>query len=438
MIRYVKLVNYKSLVNFTADFMKTQNKPKKLILIYGENGIGKSNFASSFYTLGETMRTMSSIEIWKKLIEDIKEDKNKEIYMSSLKNNFKDIEMIINDIKTINTEDNIVMEFGFRYKDRDGIYRIEMDNQEIVYEKLDYVFNKNKVNFFAFDKDQQYINSNIFSDNKYYEEFKKLIEQYWGKHSFLSILSFEFIDKKNGYVKDRISNGLYDAWFYLRTICTKIRKGNNSEFGTFGSSHLRISDFDKGQISVKYEKELDKIEVFLNDFFPAISSDIRKVYYDKEIKDNILKYKLMVKKLIYGKIIDIDFNLESTGYQNLIKLLPYFISVCEGQTVIIDELDEGIHDLLATNLLINIEDSIKDQLIITTHNTMLIESEIPNDSIYVFNVNRDAFKELVPITSFDGRIHPNVNPRKKYLKGFYGGVPALTIIDFDDLRENLE
>lgn len=438
MIRYVKLKNYKSLVDFTVDFMKTQDKPKKMVLIYGENGIGKSNFASSFYTLGETILTMSSIEILKKILGNIKEEKEKEFFTHNFKNNLKDIEMIINDIKTVGSKDNVVMEFGFRYKDKDGVYKIEMDDQEIVSEKLDYVLNKNKINFFVIDKEHQHINSSVFSDNSYYTEFKKLIEQYWGKHSFLSILAYELMDKKKGYVQARISKGLYDALFYLRTICTKVKKGNNAEFGTFGSTHIRISDFDKGKILVKYEKELDKIENYLNDFFTAVSSDIKNVYYEKEIKDNILEYRLIVKKLIYGKIVDIDFKLESTGYQNLIKILPYFISVCEGQTVIIDELDEGIHDLLVENLLINIKDSIKDQLIITTHNTMLIESDILKDSVYIFNVNRDAVKDLVPITAFDGRIHPNINPRKKYLKGFYGGIPSLTTIDFDDLIENLE
>ena len=31
MIRYVKLANYKSLVNLNVDFMKTKTKPKTLI-----------------------------------------------------------------------------------------------------------------------------------------------------------------------------------------------------------------------------------------------------------------------------------------------------------------------------------------------------------------------------------------------------------------------
>ena len=123
---------------------------------------------------------------------------------------------------------------------------------------------------------------------------------------------------------------------------------------------------------------------------------------------------------------------------NLLELIPFFISACEGQTVVIDELDKGIHDLLVDKILDNIIDYIKGQLIITTHNTLLIESRIPDKDIYVFNVNRNAEKELVPITDFNGRIHKNINKRKRYLLGMYGGIPYMSDIDFDELIENLK
>ena len=60
MFRYVKLKNYKSLVDLNVDFTEKKDTPKKLILIYGENGAGKSNFATSFFTLFELIRTKSN------------------------------------------------------------------------------------------------------------------------------------------------------------------------------------------------------------------------------------------------------------------------------------------------------------------------------------------------------------------------------------------
>lgn len=440
MIRYVKLVNYKSLVNLYVDFMKTKTKPKNLVLIYGENGIGKSNFANSFYTLNETMRTMSSIEMFKKIIEksEAKPNQYKNFIEKHIKDGFKDVKMIINDCKTIDSNGNMLMEYGFICNKKNGIYHIEMNNEEIVSEKLEYVINKNQTYFFDIDKNNVKINASIFTDKNYYNEFLELIDKYWGKHSFLSILSYEIEDKKREYMNKKISKSLYDVLLYLKMMCTKIKGGNHSEFGIIGTQHILMDDLEEGKISIKYEKELDKNEYLINEIFTTLYTDIKNVYYKRTIEDNYIKYKLFSKKMIYGKIMDVDFSLESTGTQNILTLVPYLISACEGQTVIIDELDTGIHDLLVKNLLECIARYVKGQLIITTHNTMLIDSSIPSENIYIFNANSKAEKELIAITDFEGRIHKNNSPRKRYLNGVYGGIPMFTDIDFEELIENLK
>lgn len=440
MIRYVKLVNYKSLVNLYVDFMKTKTKPKNLVLIYGENGIGKSNFANSFYTLNETMRTMSSIEMFKKIIEksEAKPNQYKNFIEKHIKDRFKDVKMIINDCKTIDSNGNMLMEYGFICNKKNGIYHIEMNNEEIVSEKLEYVINKNQTYFFDIDKNNVKINASIFTDKNYYNEFLELIDKYWGKHSFLSILSYEIEDKKREYMNKKISKSLHDVLLYLKMMCTKIKGGNHSEFGIIGTQHILMDDLEEGKISIKYEKELDKNEYLINEIFTTLYTDIKNVYYKRTIEDNYIKYKLFSKKMIYGKIMDVDFSHESTGTQNILTLVPYLISACEGQTVIIDELDTGIHDLLVKNLLECIARYVKGQLIITTHNTMLIDSSIPSENIYIFNANSKAEKELIAITDFEGRIHKNNSPRKRYLNGVYGGIPMFTDIDFEELIENLK
>ncbi|MEG1506545.1 MAG: AAA family ATPase [Bacilli bacterium] len=437
MISYVKLNNYKSLVNFKVDFMKSKTKAKNLVLIYGENGIGKSNFATSFYTLNETMSTMSSKEVLKKFMENSKENIN-ELYENDFKLRFRDIEMIIKDCKTINSDDDMVLEYGFNYKGNNGVYKLVMNDTEIVSEKLVFILNKNETVFFDINEKSIKVNQNIFTDKLYYTEFCNLLAKYWGKHSFLSILSFEIEDKKAGYVKKRIINNLYNVLAFFKIICTKVKGGNHSEFGIIGTQHKIMNNLNKGIISIKDEKELTKTEFLLNNFFTLLYSDIKKVYYKKEIIDNKIKYNLFVKKLIYNKIIDVNFDLESTGTQSILELIPYLISACEGFIVIIDELDTGIHDLLIKTLLESVSRYLKGQLIITTHNTLLIESDIPNEDIYVFKTDRDAFKELIAITDFNGRIQKNINPRKKYLKGMFSGVPMVSDIDFEELIYNLK
>lgn len=449
MIRYVELKNYKSLVHVHVDFMKTKTKPKNLILIYGENGVGKSNFATSFYTLSEIIRTMSSIEMWKKIMADtnngmirsFSNEKSQTIYefvQTSLKKGFKDIEMIIKEYKTIHTKENMVLEYGFMYKGKSGVYHIEMNDNEIVSERLEYVFHKNQTYFFDIHTDSMKINPNLFEDKAYYNEFYSLLEKYWGKHSFLSILAYEIQDKKRGYVKKKISNSLYEVLTYLQTIGTRVKVRNDSEIGLMGIQHNIVTDLMMGGMPISEKKILNKTEYILNEIFTSLYSDIKKVYYKVEPKEEHIQYKLMVRKLMYGEMVDIDFELESTGTQNILDLIPYLIAACEGRTIVIDELDTGIHDLLVNNILENVTRYLKGQLIITTHNTMLIESSIPKENIYIFHVDRNAGKELIALTDFNGRIHKNINPRKKYLNGMYGGIPISSDIDFGELIDSLK
>ena len=135
--------------------------------------------------------------------------------------------------------------------------------------------------------------------------------------------------------------------------------------------------------------------------------------------------------------VQIEYNIESTGTKNILKILPYLISAAKGKTVIINEIDNGIHDLLMLKILENLSEDLKGQLIITTHNTLLLEEEFIKDSIYIFKVDENANKKLLALNKFEGRVHPNLSIRKRYLKGLYGGIPFPMDIDFNELIEGV-
>jgi len=441
MIRYIKLKNYKSLVNIEIDLMKTKNKSKNLVLIYGENGIGKSNLVNSLFTLIETMNTMSSVDILKQIIESSEYDKITDTvpqFDKLIKTNFKDIKRIINDCKTIDSKDNMIIEYGFMYNKKNGVYKIEMDNEKIINEKLEYVINKNQTYYFDINKNNIRINNKIFKDKKYYKNFLELIDKYWGKHSFLSILSYEIQDKKKEYMDKKISKNLYNVLNFLKSLSIKTNIPSNINTISLEYKEYDLSFLEKGEISKKQEKLLNKNEYLINEIFTNLYSDIKQVYYKKTFEKEKIKYKLFTKKMIYNEIKDIDFSLESTGTQRILELIPFIIDACNGNTVIIDELDTGIHDLLVKNLLENVIKYIKGQLIITTHNTMLINSAVPKDNIYIFNVNKNAEKELIAITDFEEQLQKNNNPQKKYEEGLFGGIPITSEIDFDELIESLK
>ena len=106
-----------------------------------------------------------------------------------------------------------------------------------------------------------------------------------------------------------------------------------------------------------------------------------------------------------------------------------------GVTVVYDEIDDGIHDVLLCNIIKSLLQDINGQLIITTHNTMLLE-EIDPRSAYVICVDYLGNKEIKCIADFS--IQSNNNARIKYLKGLFGGTPYIDGIDYDTIVEEIE
>lgn len=424
MFTYVKLKNYKSLVDFEVDLTDSKNNPKKMVIIYGENGAGKTNFINAFSTLSETINT----KIYKNLIDKFVEknlDKkdNVEILNEFIKNNLRSIEDIINDAKTIDSKENMSLEFGFKLNGKEGKYYIEMGKNSIVKENLEYVLSKNKTQYFDISNKKIYINKSLFNSNKYFVEISDLIDKFWGKHSFLSIILSEMVDKNESYIYTNMPKKLKNIIEYFLSLG---KAKNNIDFrsGSINKDSKDFLDF------------LNCFEIYLNIFFTDLYSDIKQVFYKKEYRDDdIIDYKLFVKKQIYGKLIDIDFSLESSGTRKLAQfafILYRYLN--KNRVALIDELDSGIHDFLFSCVLkdLYLYHKMKGQLIITTHNTTLLETEIKKEYIYLFNIDSNGKKILIPITEYE-REHPNTNFRKRYLKGLYGGIPMIDDIDFDDI-----
>lgn len=139
MFTYVKLKNYKSLVDFEVDLTSSKNNPKKMIIIYGENGAGKSNFINAFFNLFETLNTKINVDEFNtrisdfdKMINNNENNKSLKIIINLLKEKFKTLDSIIKENKTICSKDNMILEFGFKTNGKNGVYYIETNNESIV------------------------------------------------------------------------------------------------------------------------------------------------------------------------------------------------------------------------------------------------------------------------------------------------------------------
>ena len=437
MFEYVKLKNYKSFGDVEFNLLDKNSQPKKLILIYGKNGIGKSNLASSFFMLSETLRTMDVRDIMQSILSD-PDNLNDEDFSRYLKMRYKDIETLIQENKLVDSEEPMYLEFGFTLHGKSGRYILETDNTQIIHERLEYTLLKNRGAYFDITPAKATISPKIFLDNTAYQEIKKACTKYWGKHSLLAILMHESDDKSDLYIRKQISKNFNSVIRFFSRISCKVKFGSRQERGIIGLPPEIFGNYDEGSVRLDQENLLDKTESMLNTFFKKAYTDIRKVYYKKTYKENRIYYRLMIRKYIAGMERDIEFSLESTGTQSLLQLLPFMLVAAKGSVAIIDEFDTALHDILVESLITSLNNNTEGQLILTTHNTILMESDIPKESIYVINETDNGNKEIQCITHYDSKIHQNTNIRNQYIHGRYQGIPGEMTIDFNSLLKTIE
>lgn len=443
MFEYIRLKNYKSFGDVEFNLLDKNKNPKKLILIFGENGIGKSNLASSFFMLSETLRTMDVRDIMQSILEDPDRLKNEE-FSRFLKMNYKDIETLIHENKMVNSDEPMSLEFGFRLQDKKGRWKkgryiLETNDNQIIHERLEYTLLKNRGAYFDITPAKTIISPKIFLGNTAYQEIQKSCDMYWGKHSLLAILMHESKDKSDNYIKKQLSENFNSVIKFFSRISCKVKIGSRQERGIIGLPPEIFSSFDEGNIPTSRESILDKTENMLNIFFKNIFTDVHGVYYKRTYKENRINYKLMIYKYIAGMERELPFSLESTGTQSLLELLPFMLVVLKGSVAIIDEFDTALHDILVESLVISLNENPNGQLILTTHNTLLMESDIPKESIYTIYETENGSKKIECITQRpDNKIQKNTNIRKQYLAGGYRGIPKKIHIDFNQLLKTLK
>ena len=427
MISYIHLKNFKSFADITLDLRGSHKLPKKIAFIYGANGAGKTNLITSIVFLIQTLETLGISNILKENTLKTTLDNNTNSF------NILSLSNIINLYKMIDSTEPLVFEIGFRIDDNDGVYYLECSNNEVIEEKLFYKIKNTTRKVFSIKNNDNTLSPSIFTNKKYNKELKENIKKYWGKHTFLAILYNEFLEKNNSYINNKIDEKIFKILNFFENISVNYKR-NYLE-----TSKIRIPeelallvDLAKGQIHISSILLLKRTEKILNDLFTSIYSDVKRVYYIQEQRqENYINYELHFEKLIEGKILDIPVSLESTGTIKLLYTIPLLIAGLNNVSFI-DEIDSSIHDALMKEIIDYLIESIKGQIIITTHNTLLLES-LPSEFTYIINIDFKGNKEIRCIDNYQKRIQKKNNKRIKYLRGDYGGIPAVDFIDFEDI-----
>lgn len=441
MFTYVKAKNFKSLKDIEFNLNKTKTKTNQFISIYGENGSGKTNIVELFKLLQQSIMSRATDiamnkmpkEFWK-IQEEMSDQLPTEIrQIFQLSFNLKEYRML-------DEEEATEIEYGFKINNKDGFYYIKFDD-EIIEEKLYYMAGKQRAYLFQINKENNKItknlNKNIFINEKYNEELIDGIDKYWGKYTFLSLLSFETIEKNKDYIDNNISKNIIEVIDRVWLMTVHVDKGALKIIPDGFVKVRKLNNIQKGIVKKDKLSEIKKYENVLNIFFTQAYADIKEVKYEINEKEDRIHYELYFNKMIGGQIKSIPSRLESDGTRRILNQFDTIIGSLLGETVIIDEIDNGIHDVLMKNIIMSIKDEITGQLIITTHNTLLLEI-LPKENIYILSTDYNGNKTINSIKEYGIKIQKNNNARDLYFKGIFGGIPTTNYIDFEEIKYALE
>lgn len=424
----IHLKNFKLYRDVIIDLTPRKGLYKPIVIFYGESGSGKTTIAQAFYILNRTLRTMRLKDMLrdlldKKLVPPDDTVLNSDVLLSILKNSLENnaLESIIQEYRTIGCDQNMSIEYNFVIEGKAGSYLIEMDGTGIIKERLEYCISKNRGCYIDIDSEKIYINEKLFETTEFYENIKSQVEMYWGKHSFLSVLLYQVEEKAEAYIKSNISDNLMILLHAFQNIAYDI-EGVAFKPGFSPLGQAPLFNLESGRIAEAEKSQLDVLEKLLGEFFADMFQDVKTAYYKKEEeKEGTQNYELYFTKQSEDYTYDVPLKKESTGIREILNLLPFLMEAVAGKTVIIDEYGIGMHDLQAAQLLEMIAKQIKGQLIIMTHNMMIMdytdtkEPKIHPEALYFIERDERNKKIVKCITEIEERLHPNYKYRNRYL-----------------------
>lgn len=190
-----------------------------------------------------------------------------------------------------------------------------------------------------------------------------------------------------------------------------------------------IISYGKAEISVSRYLDKGGCES-INRFFDEYNFE-QSIEYDHSSKGGNVRFIVGendTEKDIFFKRRGIDvpipFAEESLGNQNLLRILPAFLSVIKnGGMLLIDEFSSGFHNELE-NLLVRyfMEKSDHAQMLFVSHSTNLLSNSILRpDQEYSVEFRNENGSSVKRFSSEQPRSAQNIE--KMYVSGVFGGLP---------------
>ena len=205
-----------------------------------------------------------------------------------------------------------------------------------------------------------------------------------------------------------------------------------------------LSSVDTGIGNLRIEKDFIKSESVPSAFTESLQSGAPAIPLapgielaaDETDSTRIVRRNLRSKHETGDDGFELPFADESDGTQRFLELLPALYPFGETENdratvYVIDELDRSLHPLLSRAFLQFFTDASRDkqnQLIITTHETHLLDSDLlRRDEIWFVEKGAEQNSTLSSLSEF--KIRNDFKLERGYLHGRFGAIPFVKSLE---------
>lgn len=288
-------------------------------------------------------------------------------------------------------------------------YSLEIDQNRIISEKLDYALNKTK-------------------------RTRRLYHRQWDKNSqkFIWKTGDDFVGSHNQLQRNIRENELFISILFKLEV-DRIKSLMDWIQERLVGIHLGNEELDLMQLlSIIEVTDKSSFNVLLKDVVKIVhkfDTGISKIEIKQKPEDSFGYNIYAVHNDSEGNEVHWSFDEESLGTQRIFNLAFRLVLVLNtGQLAVIDELGTNIHPNIVKYIIKMFQNPKTNpknaQLIFTSHdNTLQRNNLLRRDQIWFTQKRPDHSTELYPLTDFHVRNDLAID--KAYLDGRFGAVPFL-------------
>lgn len=432
MFTNIHLHNFKLFKDISIDFtdMRSNKKPKPLVLIYGDNGAGKSSIIEAFLLLCRSRNALSMSYAFDSDSNPFRGDPD------FRPNSSYKFSRHIRSFRMIGAKGNTVVSFQGIVKNSAFEYEMAFDDRFLVKEKLS--IDETEVFHCSYGSDEFFLNPEAILVEEFASIVNRHAQLFFGEYSYLSCLLFSLKSLQERAPRYVLSKPLRQFLHFLSSLVydwgtdTQLRSFRHI---SYTNTTRLLNNLASGEYRPGDEKRKERSEKIMSEFFSALSSHIEGATYEvfPGQEEGSYRYKLFFKEKRGERRTLVPYELESTGVRKLVALFTYLIAAGRDKmTLFFDEVDTSINGEVLKTALLALTKEIKGQLIFTTNSLSLLNYSL-RKYCYVIDWKGEQC-EVLSLDTYGTQIQPKTDIVGRYLKGMYGGDPKIGTLSFEKIN----